>query len=166
LRKKKNFFGFLANIELQNFFFKSRIKEKHIAVWMIGGGDDTGNQLLRELDKKAGRSHNGSSYRWAVAATDDGDVQLQLQVILLPVSAIASKPQLAEDNAAVCVANHADSFQRRTGAAGTSADTFRRAAGGTAVKAEPESGCVLAAPEQGHEKVKIKSSEREKILEA
>jgi hypothetical protein len=83
---------------------QSRIKEKHIAVRMIGGGDDTGNQLLRELDKKAGRSHNGSSYRWAVAATDDGDVQLQLQVIPLPASAIAAKPQLAEDNAVVCVA--------------------------------------------------------------
>ena len=70
---------------------------------MIGGGEDTANQLLRQLDKKVGRSHNGSSYRWAVAAGGDGDVQLQLQVIPLPAATIAAKPQLLDDNVAVCV---------------------------------------------------------------
>jgi hypothetical protein len=70
---------------------------------MIGGREDTRNQLLKELDKKTGRSHNGSSYRWAIAATSEGDIQLQLQVIPLPASVISSRPLLLEDSAAVCV---------------------------------------------------------------
>jgi hypothetical protein len=77
--------------------FTHRIKEKHVAVLMAGGGEDTGNQLLKALDRKAGRSHNGSSYRWAVAVAESGDLQLELQVI-------PAKPQLLEDSAAVHVA--------------------------------------------------------------
>jgi hypothetical protein len=84
--------------------FTHRIKEKHVAVLMAGGGEDTGNQLLKALDRKAGRSHNGSSYRWAVAVAESGDLQLELQVIPLPLSQVTAKPQLLEDSAAVHVA--------------------------------------------------------------
>jgi hypothetical protein len=54
-----------------------------------------------ELQKGGPEKTNSSSYRWAVGATREGELELQLQVIPLPVTEVKAKPLLAADNVAV-----------------------------------------------------------------
>jgi hypothetical protein len=74
-----------------------------VAVHLAGGAPDTQRKLLKELQKGGPEKQNGSSFRWAVGATREGELVLQLQVIPLPAAEVKAKPLLAADNVAVHV---------------------------------------------------------------
>jgi hypothetical protein len=86
------------------FRFSCSIREGVVAVHLAGGAPDTRKKLLKELQKGGPEKLNSSSYRWAVGATREGELELQLQVIPLPVAEVKAKPLLAADNVAVHVA--------------------------------------------------------------
>jgi hypothetical protein len=75
------------------------IKEKLNA----GGAPDENGTFLKTLTKGGKEKIISSSYRWAVGATADGDLQLQLQVIPLPAKEVKATPLLCEDNVAAAV---------------------------------------------------------------
>jgi hypothetical protein len=69
----------------------------------MGGSDDTKNLLLKELKRDYSATGSSSSYRWAVAATEAGNLELQLQVLPVPLPSIEVGQQLVDNNAAVTV---------------------------------------------------------------
>jgi hypothetical protein len=74
-------------------------------VKLAGGGTDTRQTLLEQLDRESTPSLvNGGAYRWAIAATAERTLQLQLQMIPLPAATIQAKPELMEDSAAAHIA--------------------------------------------------------------
>jgi hypothetical protein len=83
------------------FFFS--IKEKLIAVKKASGVPDEDGTFLKTLTKGGKNKVISSSYRWAVGATAEGDLQLQLQVIPLPAKEVKATPLLCEDNVAAAV---------------------------------------------------------------
>jgi hypothetical protein len=64
---------------------------------------DEDNSFLKTLTKGGKNKIISSSYRWAVGATAEGDLQLQLQVIPLPAKEVKATPLLCEDNVAAAV---------------------------------------------------------------
>jgi hypothetical protein len=70
---------------------------------IINGGDITRQALLKELKKEHAANSARSSFRWAVAATSGGNLELQLQVIPAPLAAIMARQELVDNNAAVAV---------------------------------------------------------------
>jgi hypothetical protein len=74
-------------------------------VKLAGGGLDRRNTLLEQLDRESTPSLvNGGAYRWAIAATADHTLELQLQTIPLPAARLLASPQLLEDSAAAHIA--------------------------------------------------------------
>jgi hypothetical protein len=74
-------------------------------VKLAGGGLDRRNTLLEQLDRESTPSMvNGGAYRWAIAATADHTLELQLQTIPLPAARLLASPQLLEDSAAAHIA--------------------------------------------------------------
>jgi hypothetical protein len=67
----------LVNYILYCFLFHS-IREGVVAVHLAGGAPDTQRKLLKELQKGGPEKQNGSSFRWAVGATREGELVLQL----------------------------------------------------------------------------------------
>jgi hypothetical protein len=83
-----------------NFF---SIQEKLVAVKLVSGAPDERQALLKSLTKGEKDKVISSSYRWAVGATAEGDLQLQLQVIPLPAKVVKATSLLCEDNMAAAV---------------------------------------------------------------
>ena len=67
------------------------------------GSDDTRNTLCKQLKKELTKTLNGAAFRWVVIVTDSSHLALQLQSLPLPVTTIASKPLLLQDDIAVNV---------------------------------------------------------------
>jgi hypothetical protein len=67
------------------------------------GGNHTKNLLLKELKRDHTATGSRSSYRWAVAATEAGNLELQLQVLPIPLPSIEARQQIVDNNAAVTV---------------------------------------------------------------
>jgi hypothetical protein len=84
-------------------FYSYSIRAKRIAVKKAGGAPDENGSLLKTLTKGGKDKTISSSYRWAVGATAEGDLQLQLQVIPLPAKEVKATPLLCEDNVAAAV---------------------------------------------------------------
>jgi hypothetical protein len=80
-----------------------RLERRNIAVTIVNGGDDTRNSLLKELKKDHKATGNGSSYRWAVAVSAAGNLELQLQVLPVALATIMARQELVDDNTAVAV---------------------------------------------------------------
>jgi hypothetical protein len=74
-----------------------------VSVQLADGAPDSRGKFLKELTKGGPEKQNGSSYRWAVGATREGELELQLQVIPMPVAEVKARPLLAADNVAVHV---------------------------------------------------------------
>jgi hypothetical protein len=74
-----------------------------VAVHLAGGGPDSKGKFLKDLQKGGPGKQNGSSFRWAVGATREGELELQLQAIPLPVAEVKARPLLMADNVAVHV---------------------------------------------------------------
>jgi hypothetical protein len=74
-------------------------------VKLAGGGRDTRQTLLEQLDRESTPSLvNGGAFRWAIAATAERTLELQVQTIPLPAATVQTKPQLLEDGAAAHIA--------------------------------------------------------------
>jgi hypothetical protein len=70
-------------------------------VKLAGGGLDRRNTLLEQLDRESTPSLvNGGAYHWAIVATADHTLELQLQTIPLPAARLLASPQLLEDSIA------------------------------------------------------------------
>jgi hypothetical protein len=67
-----------------------------VSVHLACGGPDSKGKLLKELAKGGPEKQNGSSYRWAVGATRELELQL-------PVAEVKARPLLMADNVAVHV---------------------------------------------------------------
>jgi hypothetical protein len=94
------------NLKISKFnrrFYLCSICEEVVAVHLAGGAPDTRKALLKELQKGGPDKVNSSSYRWAVGALQDGQMEFQLQVIPLPAKDVKSRPLLSADNVAVSV---------------------------------------------------------------
>ena len=85
------------------FDLDESVADKSIKVTLSGGGDDTRKTLRRQLKKESTRTPNGAAFRWAVAATDNNSLELQLQSLPLPAATINAKPLLMQDDIAVNV---------------------------------------------------------------
>ena len=86
------------------FDVEEAIAEKSIKVLLAGGGEDTRKALRKQLMKESSsRSPNGAAIRWAIAATDNKSLELQLQALPLPAASINAKPMLLQDDIAVTV---------------------------------------------------------------
>jgi hypothetical protein len=73
-------------------------------VKLAKGGSDTQTKLLKAIKKESTKSTpNGAAFRWAVAASETGQIQLQLQLIPLPANTVNAAPVLQADNVAVKV---------------------------------------------------------------
>jgi hypothetical protein len=83
-------------------------------VTIVNGGDDNRQALLKELKKEHAATGAGSSFRWAVAVTAAGNLELQLQVLpaslasLASLVAIMARQELVDDSAAVVVVKRWD----------------------------------------------------------
>jgi hypothetical protein len=85
------------------FFSVHSIREGVVAAHLTGGAPDTQKKLLKELQKGGPEKQNSSSFRWAVGATREGELVLQLQVIPRPAAEVKANPLLSADNVAVHV---------------------------------------------------------------
>jgi hypothetical protein len=88
---------------LQFFPLFRSIHEGVVAVHLASSAPDAQRKLLKELQKGGPEKQNSSSYRLTVGATWEGELELQLQVIPLPMAEVKAKPLLAADNMAVHV---------------------------------------------------------------
>jgi hypothetical protein len=139
------------------FFFSRSIREKAVSVHLAGGGPDSKGKLLKELAKGGPGKQNGSSFRWAIGATREGDLELQLQAIPLPVAEVKARPLLMADNVAVHVMTSWPikglTFDGQAGLNGTGTGPFHHRPRGAGREAGTGPGQLQAPPEQGHERV-------------
>jgi hypothetical protein len=77
-------------------------------VTIVNGGDDSRQALLKELKKEHAATGAGSSFRWAVAVTAAGNLELQLQVLPASLATIMARQELVDDSAAVVVVKRWD----------------------------------------------------------
>jgi hypothetical protein len=77
-------------------------------VTVVNGGDDNRQALLKELKKEHAATGAGSSFRWAVAVTTAGNLELQLQVLPASLATIMARQELVDDSAAVVVVKRWD----------------------------------------------------------
>jgi hypothetical protein len=84
-------------------FLVRSIRKGVVVVHLAVGATDSQKKLLKELQKGGPEKQNDSSFRWAVGASREGDLKLQLQVIPLPATEVKAKPLLAAENVAVHV---------------------------------------------------------------
>jgi hypothetical protein len=70
-----------------------------------GGARDTKGVFIKQLKKEAGKKQkNGAALRWAIAATKDRRLELQLHALPAPAATVNSKLLLQADDAPVIIA--------------------------------------------------------------
>jgi hypothetical protein len=93
-------FTIILQVSHQYLSFSS-IAEKVIKVTLADGGDDSKRALRRQLKRESVKIQNGAAFRWAVAASANGQCELQLHSLPLPAAVVSAKPLLLQDNIAV-----------------------------------------------------------------
>jgi hypothetical protein len=74
----------LAHNSLCIGWFDLGIAAQDITVTPVAEGDDAGNAFRAKLGQDNARTAVGAAFRWAVAGTFTGRLELQLQCLLLP----------------------------------------------------------------------------------
>ena len=81
------------------------IAEGSIKVALKGGAPDRKNSLRALLNKEKGsRTPAGGAFRWAVAATANKQLCLQLQAVALPAATVNGRPGMLGDDVPLHVA--------------------------------------------------------------